>query len=261
MKIKRILLPVIVIGAIVLGLKAEVKQIKKQPNSRQTGGFAVVELFTSEGCSSCPPADALIAKIEKEQADQPIYILAYHVDYWDKLGWRDPFSNPKFSARQRQYANWLNLSTIYTPQIVVNGSHEFTGSEENTLRKSIQTARSKSIKNKLELSLIKSSSAELNLKYSTSKNTENNILFIALVNPNASSLVLKGENKGRMLNHVQIVTEIENINLDGRTNGTVHINFPKTSDRSKATLIAFLQNNKTGEITAVSRINNLTSAI
>ena len=66
-------------------------------------GFAVIELFTSEGCSSCPPADKLIARIEKESGDKPIYILAYHVDYWNRLGWVDTFSRSEYSDRQKQY--------------------------------------------------------------------------------------------------------------------------------------------------------------
>src|SRR5512140_995429 len=73
-------------------------------------GFAVVELFTSEGCSSCPPADALIAKVLKENSDKPIYILAYHVDYWNRLGWKDAFSDAAYSDRQKQYARWLKGS-------------------------------------------------------------------------------------------------------------------------------------------------------
>lgn len=260
MMIKRIILPIIAICAIVLALNAEVKHPKKRANPAGNG-FAVVELFTSEGCSSCPPADELVAKIEKESQNQPVYILAYHVDYWDRLGWKDPFSDSKFSARQNQYANWLNLSSVYTPQIVLNGSQEFIGSEESTLRESIVKARSKSIKNDLQLKLSTSDIKSLDLNYHTGENTKNHSLFIALVNPKASIQVLKGENKGRMLSHVQIVTKMENINLDGKTTGSVNISLPKAIDLHKTTLIAFLQNNKTGEIIAVSRLNNLTAPI
>src|ERR1700712_5296387 len=101
--------------------------INKKHTTTTSGdkGFAVIELFTSEGCSSCPPADAVIAKVEKESADKPIYILAFHVDYWNRLGWKDVFSSAAYSARQNQYAQWLNLSSVYTPQVVVNGRTEF----------------------------------------------------------------------------------------------------------------------------------------
>src|ERR1700743_3380708 len=113
--------------------------LKKTAASKvvDTKGFAVVELFTSEGCSSCPPADAVVAKLQKESAGKPIYILAYHVDYWNHLGWKDAFSDAAYSARQKDYAQYLKIEGIYTPQIVVNGKTEFVGSEEGTLHKAI----------------------------------------------------------------------------------------------------------------------------
>src|SRR5476649_2001101 len=118
-----------------LGLAAIITQafIKdKKTVSPENKGFAVIELFTSEGCSSCPPADALVAKVQKESADKPVYILAFHVDYWNRLGWKDAFSSAEYSYRQSQYARWLKLSSVYTPQIVVNGHTEFVGSEEGS---------------------------------------------------------------------------------------------------------------------------------
>ncbi|MEO6849831.1 MAG: DUF1223 domain-containing protein, partial [Mucilaginibacter sp.] len=118
-----------------IGIKNK-KIVKTEVTSK---GFAVVELFTSEGCSSCPPADAVVAKVQKESANKPVYILAYHVDYWNRLGWKDVFSSPEYSARQNQYAHWLKLSSVYTPQVVVNGRTEFVGSEEGALRGAIST--------------------------------------------------------------------------------------------------------------------------
>src|ERR1700730_14813133 len=106
-------------------------------------GFAVVELFTSEGCSSCPPADELVARIQKENNDQPVYILAFHVDYWNNLGWKDSFSSSAFSKRQNQYADWLNLRSVYTPQVILNGRKEFVGSDEGLLRNAIKAGLQK----------------------------------------------------------------------------------------------------------------------
>ena len=119
-------------------------------------GFAVIELFTSEGCSSCPPADALVARVQKESANEPVYILAFHVDYWNRLGWKDVFSSSEYSDRQNQYAMWLKLSSVYTPQAIVNGRTEFVGSEEGTLRNAIKTGLCKeAAKTELTLSNIK----------------------------------------------------------------------------------------------------------
>src|SRR5476651_2318953 len=116
---------------------------KRKPVITPAGnGFVLIELFTSEGCSSCPPADELVARVQKEDKDKPVYILAYHVDYWNNLGWKDQFSSPAYSQRQRQYAAWLKAE-VYTPQIVVNGKKEFVGSEEGTLRNAIQSGLQK----------------------------------------------------------------------------------------------------------------------
>ena len=93
---------------------------------------SVVELFTSEGCSSCPSAEKLVAVAQNEFGDNTI-VLSYHVDYWDRLGWKDSFSKRAYSDRQRQYAEHLNLQSVYTPQAIVNGKTEFVGSNKTAL--------------------------------------------------------------------------------------------------------------------------------
>src|SRR5580765_4213272 len=95
-------------------------------------GFAVIELFTSEGCSSCPPADEAMIDIENE-FKKNVYVIGYHVDYWNYLGWKDIFSNAGWTDRQKAYAQELKLNNIYTPQVVINGSSEFVGSDVNRL--------------------------------------------------------------------------------------------------------------------------------
>jgi len=107
------------------------------PPSLHATGFAVVELFTSEGCSSCPPADEILAKIAREYPDN-VYVLGFHVDYWDRLGWRDIYSSADYTHRQQKYAQLFNLNSIYTPQAIVNGKHEFVGSNESSLRSAIE---------------------------------------------------------------------------------------------------------------------------
>ena len=216
-------------------------------------GFAVIELFTSEGCSSCPPADALVARVEKEIADKPVYILAFHVDYWNRLGWKDVFSSAEYSARQNQYAHWLNLSSVYTPQIVVNGRKEFVGSEEGTLRNTIKSDLEVPAKSELTLSNIKVEGNKATLHYATEGATNNAALLIALVEKNATTKVQKGENGGRTLSHVQIVTQLKNVPLNSVKSGTENIALPHGFDPQKWELIGFVQNTANGEITGASK--------
>src|SRR6266849_11010084 len=98
----------------------------------------VVELFTSEGCSSCPPADALLAEL----AGRPdVLALSFHVDYWDRLGWKDPFSSREATERQNRYATLLDLATVYTPQIVVDGKWQAVGSDRADVERALDLAR------------------------------------------------------------------------------------------------------------------------
>ena len=109
------------------------------PAAPEPHPVALVELFTSEGCSSCPPAEALLSKLYVE-GKPDVILLAFHVDYWDSAGWKDRFSNAAFSARQRAYAKVWGKTSVYTPQMVVGGAFGFTGSDEATARKKIDAA-------------------------------------------------------------------------------------------------------------------------
>ena len=99
--------------------------------------IAVIELFTSQGCSSCPSADKLLAQTlsDAKRDNKLIIALSFHVDYWNRLGWTDPFSDKKYSQRQSDYASAMQLRSVYTPQMIVNGSTEFVGSNEKELKK------------------------------------------------------------------------------------------------------------------------------
>src|SRR5258706_10393726 len=125
----RILIPIVFLIFSTIACATE-KPSKPAVPTTQPTGIAVIELFTSEGCSSCPPADALLAEILRDARGKnlAIYPLAFHVDYWDHLGWRDPYSDPAYSARQRGYSRTFHRDSIYTPQMIINGVSEFVGS-------------------------------------------------------------------------------------------------------------------------------------
>ncbi len=219
-------------------------------------GYAVIELFTSEGCSSCPPADELVAKIQKETNGQPVYILAFHVDYWNHLGWKDVFSNADYSKRQRQYASWLNLQSVYTPQIVVNGKMEFVGSEEGTLRNAIKSSLQKTPSVQLTINDVKITQGQVNMQYHTAGAVgKNTALVLSIVQKSAQSKVQSGENAGHTLSHVQIVRKLQSMPLNSNNNGTANILLPPNQNIHNLVLVAFLQKQSNGEIISAAKFD------
>lgn len=221
-------------------------------------GFAVVELFTSEGCSSCPPADELVARIQKEDKDKPVYILAFHVDYWNRLGWKDVFSSADYSKRQNEYANWLNLQSVYTPQIVVNGKKEFVGSEEGTLRNAITAGLRNNPAATLTLNTQKGQD-RISVQYRVNGAEKNTNLLLALVQKAAQTKVQRGENGGRTLSHVQIVRKIQSVALSAGGNGNAAIALPEGINAQDWEVIGLVQNQTSGEILAAAKANLMTN--
>ncbi|WP_188927397.1 DUF1223 domain-containing protein [Puia dinghuensis] len=224
-----------------------------QPVSPAAGGFAVVELFTSEGCSSCPPADALVAAVQKEDKDLPVYVLAFHVDYWDRLGWKDAFSDAAYSDRQKDYARWLRLSSIYTPQVIVNGRKEFVGSDAVTLRRAIGSSLQEAGKAGVSLSQVRLSGNRLDWQAHVVGAGRSTGLVVAVVEHSAVTKVRAGENGGKTLSHIQIVRGLETVKLDGKGNAGGHLDWPGGVDPADGEVIAFLQDEDNGQIVAATR--------
>jgi hypothetical protein len=220
-------------------------------------GFAVVELFTSEGCSSCPPADELVAQLQMEDKDRSVFILAYHVDYWDRLGWKDGFSSATFTGRQRQYANWLRLSSVYTPQIVVNGKKEFVGSDARTLRATVESDLKATGAARLSLGNLRQDAHGLEWSWQAGGVKKGISLVVALVQRSAVTNVKAGENGGKTLSHVQIVRGMTVIDTDAKGSGNGRMDWPGGVKPGDLEVIAFLQDKGSGEIIAASRIEKI----
>ncbi|MBT1707609.1 DUF1223 domain-containing protein [Fulvivirgaceae bacterium PWU5] len=214
-------------------------------------GFALLELFTSEGCSSCPRADDLLAKVQTEAKGQAIYVLAYHVDYWDRLGWKDKFSNALFSERQRTYAGHLQSGSVYTPQIVINGNKECLDWNASTLQENISNALTTAADATLDLHVIQNNRS-LTVKYQATGKTDANQLLIALVQKHAVNKISRGENEGRMLTHAQIVRVLTTVNLNAGLQGTNVIEAPSDFTGNGWEIVGFLQNTNNGAITAAT---------
>ena len=170
----------------------------------------VVELFTSQGCSSCPPADALIHDIANDPALRGRVIpLAFHVDYWDSLGWRDPFSSAEWTQRQARYARTMHLSSAYTPQAVVNGTREFVGSNRSALNAALEKASNEKSRSEITLTVRRDSDlliADIHANVATNED-----LMLAIVEDGVTTKIEHGENAGRTLTNDAIVRKLVHV--------------------------------------------------
>lgn len=178
----------------------------------------IVELFTSEGCSSCPPADAVLAKLDRSQpvAGAEVIPLALHVDYWNYLGWSDPFSSHEFSERQGQYAQAYGKDGVYTPQMIVDGVKEFPGGNGRLALDTIAEA-SRAPKAETQITRAAQQPSEgvrlaVSLK-NIPKLTDGDAAYVllAVTESNLSSDVARGENAGRRLAHVGVVRSLTTV--------------------------------------------------
>ena len=218
----------------------------------------LVELFTSEGCSSCPPADRLLAELQRDQPvpHAEIVVLEEHVDYWDRTGWRDRFSSPQFTERQNLYAPRLKFDDPYTPQMVVDGQAQFLGSDPSKAIASIAQAAATS---KIILALAQPTIDGKRVASSVSTNFAGSLprgdLYAALVDPTASTEVKAGENGGRHLNHVSIVRTFQRIGKIqdlGKGPVSFRLNAPSEDAASQMHLVVFAQLPDQGAIRGVA---------
>jgi hypothetical protein len=166
----------------------------------------VVELFTSEGCSSCPPADALLAEL----ASRPdVLALSFHVDYWDRLGWKDSYSSREATARQNRYATLLNLATVYTPQIVVDGRWQAVGSDRADVEHALELAR-RSLREIPVTLALDHGQAQIRLGPGGDGVSAASVLLIGFDRRHVTA-VQRGENGGRTLVHVDVVRGVEEV--------------------------------------------------
>jgi hypothetical protein len=240
-------LPIIVFSVSLLTISFSTNNLKKKMIKEQNG-FALIELFTSEGCSSCPPADAIVEEVQNKYSDKNVLVLGYHVDYWDKLGWKDIFSNSLFTERQEYYSGIFNLNSIYTPEVVVNGKTEFVGSNKNKLVNSIDEQLSEKPTTGVKLKADSNSSGKIEVKYSTEgSNSGNEQLILLLVQKTATNKIKRGENEGRTLHHINIVREISY--LAATTNqASTTFDLPPGLRKEDVFVAGFIQDKKSGKI-------------
>ena len=215
---------------------------------------AIVELFTSEGCSSCPPADALLRQIHLRQAPsgQLIVGISEHVTYWNSLGWKDPYSSTLFTDRQSTYASRLSPEGAYTPQMVLNGRAQFVGSDGGALDRAL---RDDTKRTHFDLRILTStlSADGVDVKFSFSGHTSKSLDVVAVLTDDADrSNVQRGENSGRLLQHVSVARSLTKVaTVAGDAEKSIHLSLPEgfqVAASSGHHLVLFVQEAHQGTI-------------
>lgn len=200
----------------------------------------VLELFTSQGCSSCPPADLLLDKV-KNQYEEEVYALSYHVDYWNYIGWEDPFSKSVYTKKQRDYNKKFQYRSNYTPQLVINGKEHFVGSNQSKMYSKINEYKAKRTNNVLDLDINESSDNSISFNYSIEGNLKDKQLRVVLVLDERTTSVKRGENRNRTLKNSNIVVVEKYIPMAAKK-GTSSIAIPEiVSSKDKLTLMVLIE--------------------
>lgn len=221
-------------------------------------GFAVVELFTSEGCSSCPPADKVFADLARRgRAGEPIYCVGFHVDYWDKLGWKDEFADNAFTQRQLGYMHKLKVDDVYTPQTIVNGTRQFVGSRKAEVDAAIDEALQSPAVLRLSLTPeLASDGKSLTIRYFTRADTKPLFLNLAVTQESAENDVAAGENKDRKLRHAAVVRKFQVISEPKDVSqGAWKVELPGDLAPAEGMCIGYLQSRSTFRVVAATAVS------
>lgn len=222
---------------------------KGPDNSMQTESLkpgikhvAVLELFTSQGCSSCPSADRLLDMYSNKEN---VIALSFHVDYWDRLGWKDPYSSKEYTERQYKYASALN-SSVYTPQLVINGENEMVGSDAKRIDNTLKNVWSQDSNSDISIENVSLNNGKATVNYMLTGNSGNFLLNIALVEKKTVTSIRSGENGGATLNGTNVVRTFKTISKPGEGKNSYVIDVPKDVDVKNMSVVLYLQesNNK-----------------
>ena len=220
--------------------------------SHAQSGFALVELFTSQGDETSPVAEEILYRsvaTEKKNGSK-IFVLEYHVDYWNRLGWKDPLSKFQFTRRQENYSRVLAEKELYTPEIVINGIKSFSGTKETTLKAEIKSALS--LPQQFTFSVRKDSLANdtLYVSYSSSKDDQNAVFRLAITEDEITTKVEAGENANKTFVNNYVVRLLHSV--DGIKKSTqVKIPVKGIKFNSKIAIVCFVQSKQTMKVLSV----------
>ncbi|TCI90321.1 DUF1223 domain-containing protein [Tenacibaculum sp. M341] len=208
----------------------------------QDKNIVVLELFTSQGCSSCPPADRVLAEIKNTMSDKTVIPISYHVDYWDYIGWKDPFASKKFTEKQYEYGDKFLLRSVYTPQLIINGDEHFVGSNRSKIHKKInQYLHKKPSSNSITIDDVSINNKKVNFSYKIEGKTKNKTVHFLLVLNEKTTQVKRGENRNRTLKNSNIVV-LEKVEAIKSSTGNYNLTIPDiVSKNDSLRLVALIK--------------------
>lgn len=233
------------------------QDLRKLP-AKQYQPTVLVELFSSEGCSSCPFADEFTSEIIhiSDSSKTPVYVIDYHVDIWNRSGWVDPFSDSTYTLRQQEYVYRKKLTSMFTPMIFVNGSDkEYAGGDKRSVGKAIQTELTRPSNNYLSTGATGVPNEDsIMVKYHVWGPTDSLMIMVALVQRQINSLVKGGENSGLTLHHHNVVRQLKSYPVTGEE-GFVKFPVNHQLDLTNFRLVVFLQHQRTWKVVATDQLN------
>ncbi|HET9282055.1 MAG TPA: DUF1223 domain-containing protein [Candidatus Angelobacter sp.] len=216
----------------------------------------VVELFTSEGCSSCPPADELLGHLRQDLAAKNVQVIpmGFHVDYWNSLGWKDRFSSAEFSRRQEEYTRSLGVDGPYTPQMIVDGTVEFVGSSASQADREIARAASEPAIAEVNVSPNAPDSLSVHVKAPAA---DSGNVMLAITEDNLTTHVGSGENNGHTLHHAAVVREFRQLGQlhDGSFDSSVPVKLQTGWKRADLHAVVFVQEGPMGKIQGAASVS------
>lgn len=248
---KTVLVAMVIVMFLVLCSFSFQEYRQNQSDNTAESGFAVLELFTSQGCSSCPPADKVLATYA-ELNNPKIIPLAFHVDYWNYIGWKDPFSKAQFSNRQHSYERLLQVPCNYTPQLIINGTSELVGSNKNAVKILVDQQLKVSSKREIRITKAVLVNNQLKIDFETDALAQT-VVNLALVKKKSVTNLKRGENSGLQQTNFNIVFDFKTLVNEANAKPEVTFNFNPEWSSADFSVVAYLQKSDTGAILAASQ--------
>ena len=208
----------------------------------------VVELYTSQGCSSCPPADKFMGELTKRR---DILGLTFHVDYWDYIGWKDPFARPENTTRQKQLSHQLGLRHIYTPQMIIHGAFNAVGSSRWDVDRAISQTRKFP---QLSIGLKHGKGGQLNISIPASADKEPAKIYLVAFDDKHTTSVKRGENGGKKLSYFNVVRDMKQIGTWSGQAATLNVKLTGMMNAGRSACAVLIQSERSGHILGAAQI-------